>query len=262
MALTDDNSMIMPVAPVGGGGFGNFGGDSWGWIILLLLIAGGGFGGFGGYGGVGGLAADGAMLYPWMNQSNQMQDGFTSQMLNTSVNNIQNAITSGFGDMQTALCGGFAGVNASVNGAQNGITQMMYNNQIADLERSFNAQTASTAGFSALQGQLSQCCCDNRLATVQTQNVVQTEGAATRLAIQEQTQAILDKMCQQEIDALKAQNLALQNQLNMANLQASQVAQTSQLIADNTAQTQYLVNRISPYPIPSYTVANPVTPVI
>lgn len=222
MALTDDN-MYMPVAPVGNSG-GFMGGDSWGWIILLLLIAGGGFGGFGG-----------GDIFPWMNQSNQMQNGFTSQMLNSSVDGIQNAITSGFGDMQTALCGGFAGVNASVNGAQNGITQMMYSNQIADLERSFNAQTANTAGLTNLSQQLSQCCCDNRLATVQTQNVVQNEGAQTRLAIQNQTQQILDKLCQQEIDALKSQNIALQNQLNMANLSASQ-----------NAQTQYLIDRLAP----------------
>ena len=201
------------------------------------------------------------MLYPWMNQSNQMQEGFNSQMLNSNVSGIQNAITSGFGDMQTALCGGFAGVNASVNGVQNGITAQMYNNTIADLERSFAAQTANTAGFSNLQSQLSQCCCDNRLATCQTQNLVSSEGAATRLAIEQQTQAILDKMCQQEIDALKSQVIALQNQLNLANLQASQTAQTAALIADNTAQTQYIVNRVAPYPIPAYTVANPVTPV-
>ena len=261
MALTDEGNMIMPVAPMyggNGGGFGGFGND-WGWIILLLLFAGGGWGG--GFGGANNFAADGAMLYPWMNQSNQMQDGFTSQMLNNSVGNIQNAITSGFGDVQTALCGGFAGVNASVNGAQNGITQMMYNNQIADLERSFAAQTANTAAISGISSQLSQCCCDNRLATCQTQNLVQSEGAATRLAIQQQTQAILDKMCQQEIDALKAQNIALQNQVNMQNLAASQAAQTAALIADNTAQTQYIVNRVAPYPIPAYTVANPVTPV-
>ena len=64
-------------------------------------------------------------------------------------------------------------------------------------------------------------------------------------------------MCQQEIDALKAQNLALQNQLNMANLQASQVSQTAQIIADNTAQTQYIVNRVSPYPVPAYLVNSP-----
>lgn len=261
MALTDEGNMIMPVAPMyggNGGGFGGLGGD-WGWIILLLLFAGGGWGG--GFGGANNFAADGAMLYPWMNQSNQMQDGFTSQMLNNSVGNIQNAITSGFGDVQTALCGGFAGVNASVNGAQNGITQMMYNNQIADLERSFAAQTANTAAISGISSQLSQCCCDNRLATCQTQNLVQSEGAATRLAIQQQTQAILDKMCQQEIDNLKAANIALQNQVNMQNLAASQAAQTAALIADNTAQTQYIVNRVAPYPIPAYTVANPVTPV-
>ena len=43
----------------------------------------------------------------------------------------------------------------------------------------------------------------------------------------------------------------------MQNLAASQAAQTAQLIADNTAQTQYIVNRVAPYPIPSYTVPNP-----
>ena len=231
MAITEDN-MIMPVAPVNGGFGGGFGND-WGWIILLLLFAGGGFG-FGG----------GNDIYPWMNQSNQMQEGFTSQMLNNSVNGIQNAVTSGFGDIQTALCGGFAGVNASVNGVQNGITSQMYNDTIANLERSFAVQTANTAGLTNLSQQLSQCCCDNRLATVQTQNVVATEGAATRLAIQNQTQQILDKLCEQELEQLRSQNVALQNQLNMANLQASQVAQTSALIADNTAQTNYLISQL------------------
>lgn len=252
MALTDENNMIMPVTPMGNGsGFGGGFGNDWGWIILLLLFAGGGWGGGFGAGGD---------IYPWMNQSNQISDGFATQALGTSVNGIQNAITSGFGDMQTALCGGFAGVNASVNGAQNGITSQMYNNTIADLERSFASQTAVTQGMTGIQSQLAQCCCDNRLATCQTQNLVTAESAATRLAIQEQTQAILDKMCQQEIDALKAQNLALQNQVNMQNLIASQTAQTAALVADNTAQTQYIVNRVAPYPIPSYTVANPITP--
>ena len=43
----------------------------------------------------------------------------------------------------------------------------------------------------------------------------------------------------------------------MKDLAASQAAQTAQLIADNTAQTQYLVNRVAPYPIPAYQVGNP-----
>lgn len=67
-------------------------------------------------------------------------------------------------------------------------------------------------------------------------------------------------MCQQEIDAYKRENEALRTQVTMQNLAASQAAQTAQLIADNTAQTQYIVNRVAPYPIPAYTVANPVTP--
>ena len=252
MALTDDGSMVMPVGPMNGsGGFGGGFGNDWGWIILLLLFAGGGWGG--GFGG-------GNEIYPWMNQSNQINDGFRDQMINSSVTGIQSAVTSGFGDVQTALCGGFAGVNAAVNSAQNGITTQMYNNTIADLERSFAAQTANTAGMTNLSQQLSQCCCDNRLATCQSQNLIASESAATRLAISEQTQAILDKMCQQEIDNLKAQNIALQNQVNMQNLAASQTAQTAVLIADNTAQTQYIVNRVAPYPIPAYIVANPVTP--
>ena len=151
-------------------------------------------------------------------------------------------------NQNTQMSEGFANVTGAIN-----------NSQMANLERSFAAQTAQSEGMSALQAQFAQCCCDNRLATVQTQNIVQSEGAATRLAIQTQTQQILDKMCQQEIDALKAQNAALQTQVNMLNLAASQTAQTAALVADNTAQTQYIVNRVAPYPIPAYVVANPTT---
>ncbi len=196
-------------------------------------------------------------LYPWLNNSQDINGGFRDQMLNSTVSGIQSSITSGFGDVQTALCGGFAGVNATINGSQSAITQQLYSNQLADLERSFASQTASTQGMSNIQSQLSQCCCDNRLATCQTQNLISTDGAATRLAIQNQTQAILDKMCQQEIDAYKRENDNLRSMVNMQNLAASQAAQTAQLIADNTAQTQYIVNRVAPYPIPAYTVPAP-----
>jgi hypothetical protein len=280
MALTDENGggMVMPVAPLGYGG-GNQGGFGWGgdsllWVILILCL-GGGWGGFGGFGMGGAMMGMGMMgmdyLYPWLNNSKNINDGFRDQMLNTQVNGIQNAVTSGFGDIQTALCGGFAGTTAAINGAQNSIAQQLYTNQISDLERSFAAQTASTSGMNAIQSQLANCCCENRAATADLKYTVATEACADRAAIasalrdvidatQNQTQTILDKMCQQEIDNLKAQNLALQNQVNMQAMQASQVAQTAALVADNTAQTQYIVNRVAPYPIPAYTVANPVTP--
>ena len=147
-----------------------------------------------------------------------------------------------FTETSAATMNGFNGIN---NGLQNLATQIGGGFENAQ-QNTFGLQTAMTNGFFGLQSQLSQCCCDNRMATVQTQNTVQAEGAATRLAIQEQTQAILDKMCQQEIDNLKAQNIALQNQVNMLNLSASQTAQTAALIADNTAQTNYLISKLSP----------------
>lgn len=267
MALTDENGggMVMPVTPMNnnGGGFG-FGNDGGWWLILLFMLMGGWGNGFGG-------GFDGGDLYPWMNNSQNINSGFRDQMLNTSINGIQNAITSGFGDTATALCGGFAGVNASVTNAQNALTQQMYTNQIADLERSFAAQTAATAGMTGLQSQMANCCCENRAGLADLRYTVATEACADRNAVssalrdvltatQAQTQTILDKMCQQEIDTLKAQNVALQNQVNMQAMAASQAAQTAALVADNTLQTQYIVNRVAPYPIPSYTVANPATP--
>ena len=182
------NGFYMPVAPAynGGnnGGFG-FGGD-WGWIILLLLCANGGwgFGGMGGgmfpwmmMGGMGGFGMD--YLYPWLNNSQHISDGFRDQMLNTSINGIQNAVTSGFGDVQTALCGGFAGVNATVNSGVNTLSQQLYNNTIADMNRSF-----------ALQSQLADCCCENRLAAADNKYTIATEACATRTADAQNTNAL------------------------------------------------------------------------
>ena len=213
-----DTNTYMPVAPVNNGGFGGFGGDGW-WIILLFLFAGGFGGGFGGLNnGAGFVGAD-------------VQRGFDQSAVMSGMSGVQNSVTSGFGDLQTSLCGGFAGVTASVN---NGFAQAEIGNnarQMDDMNRSFDAQVATMQGFNGLQSQLSQCCCDNRMATVQTQNIVQSEAAATRLAIEKQTQAILDKLCAQEIENLRTANVNLQNQLNMANLSASQTAQTQQIIS-------------------------------
>lgn len=250
--MLENGNMYMPVAPAyaNNGGFGGgFGGD-WGWIILLLLFAGGGFGGYGGFG------ADG--IYPWLNNSQNINGGFRDQMLNTSVSSIQNGITSGFGDIQTALCGGFAGVNASVNGAQNAITQQMYSNQIADLERSFAAQTANTAGLTNLSSQLANCCCENRAATNDVKYTIATEACSTRAANSANTQAILDKLCQLELDGVKAQVdakndriLELQNQLNMASLRESQTAQNAFIAQGLNNEVDALYNRLANCPVPS-----------
>lgn len=264
MGLTNDN-MVMPVAP--SGGMGGFGGDSGWWLLLIILFACGGWGGFGGFGG-NNLAADGAMLYPWMNQSQQVNDGFRDQMMNTSINGIQQSITSGFGDVQTALCGGFAGVNASINGAQSNITNQLYNNTIADLERSFASQTATTQGMNAIQSQLASCCCDNKANTNELKYVIATENCADRAAVsdgirdvlaatQAQTQAILDKMCQNQIEQKNDTIAQLRSELMFARGQASQDIQTAAIQAGQRTLANEIEQYVAPRAIPSYAVQNP-----
>ena len=154
MALTDENggtNTTMLVQPSGfGGNDGFMGGNGW-WIILLFILLGGWGNGFGGgYGGFGGGINE---LYPWMNNSQNINSGFRDQMLNDNITSIRDGVYG----INNQLCSGFAGVNASITGAQNALAQQMYTNQIADMERSFAAQTASTAGMTALQSQLAQC---------------------------------------------------------------------------------------------------------
>lgn len=259
MALTDEsNGMVMPVTPMYGGGnnggFGNFGGD-WGWIILLLLIAGGGWGnGFGGFGGMGGFAADGAMLYPWMNQAEITSDGFRDQMMNNNITSIRDSI----GNLATQLCNCCSDV------------QMALANGFAGVEQGANArQMANMQQMFALQSQFADCCCENRLANCQTQNIIQNEGNATRFADANNTrdlltnqtantQAILDKLCQLELDGVKAQVEAkndriaeLQTQLNMANLAASQTAQNAFIAQGFANEVDQLYNRLSNCPVPT-----------
>lgn len=267
MALSDDNSMVMPVAPMygNGNGFGGFGGDWSSWIILFLIF--GMFGGWGGNGFGGGFG--GGELYPWLNNSQNINGGFRDQMIHSNIEGIQNSVVTGFGDVQTALCGGFAGVNATINGAQNAIASQMYANQIADLERSFAAQTANTQGMNALQSQLAQCCCDNRAATADLKYTVATENCADRTAAYQNTrdiidsqtrgtQAILDKLCALELDGVKTRldqanrdNLNLQNQLNMEAMKASQAAQTATFQQGLNDEVDALYNRLNSCPVPT-----------
>lgn len=250
MALTDESGMVMPVAPMYGGygnngGFGNFGGD-WGWIILLLLIAGNGWGGFGGY-GMGGFAADGAMLYPWMNQAEVTTSGFQNAQLGNQLTSIQ----SDLGDIQTQLCSGFAGIEQGANARQ-----------IANMQQAFASQTAITGAITDLASQQANCCCENRLATCQTQNIVQNEGNQTRFAdanntrdiITNQTantQAILDKLCQLELDSKNTKIADLERQLTMANLQASQTAQNAFITKGFNDEVDALYNRLNNCPVPT-----------
>lgn len=259
MALTDDNNMVMPVSPMygNGGGFGNGFGDNGWWIILLFLLI--GMNGFGGNG-----YGSGQSLYPWMNQAEITTGGFQNAQLGNQITAVQ----SDLGDIQTQLCNGFAGVNSSIS---NGFSQAEISanaRQMADMQQTFNSQTAITGAISNLASQQASCCCENRLANCQTQNVIQNEGNQTRFADANNTrdllanqtantQAILDKLCQLELDGKNEKIADLERQLTMANLAASQTAQTARLLSDNAAQTTALEQYLNPTPIPAYMVQNP-----
>ena len=259
--MTNGNELVMPVSPMYGSGNGGFGfGGDWGWIILLLLCANGGWGnGFGGGFGNAMLGYD----FPWLlnGQSainNNTNDGFQNALLNDNITSVRDGISSiatqicGLGgDISQQLCGGFAGVTASITGAQNALAQQMYANQLADLERSFNAQTASTQGMQSIQTQLAQCCCDNRAATQDVKYTLATEACATRQNSTANTQAILDKLCQLELDGYKRENDNLRSQLNMASLSASQTAQNAFIQKGFSDEVDALYNRLNSCPVPT-----------
>ena len=219
MALTDENGMVMPVAPMyGGGGFGNgfggFGGDGW-WIILLFIILGGWGNGFGGNGG----GYGGGGLYPWMNQAEITSDGFRDQMMNNNITSIRDGINN----LSTQLCNGFSDV------------------QMSAMQNAFGLQNAINSGVNGLQSQFAQCCCDNRLATADLKYTIATEACADRAAVTDalrdvltantaSTQRILDQLCQDKIDAKNDEISQLRQELLYARGQASQVTQNSTII--------------------------------
>ena len=254
MAISDEstgNGFYMPVAPAynnSGNGFG-FGGD-WAWILLLLVLFGNnGWGG--GYGG----GFDG--LYPWMNNSQNINGGFRDQMLNTSIASIGDKITSGFGDVQTALCGGFAGVNA---GIANGFAQA----EIADNSR----QMANMNQMFGIQSTLQQCCCDNRAGLADLKYTVATEACADRAAVNDalrdviaansaSTQKILDQLCADKIEQKNDIIAQLRSELMYARGQASQDVQTAAIQAGQRALANEVEQYVLPTPRPAYIVANP-----
>ena len=279
MALTDESSGIpatMLVGPTGYGGNCNngmcgFGGD-WAWIILLLLAFGGGWGGMGGFGGWGGY---GGMMYefPWLlNGQNQINAntnaGFDHAATQAAIGDLSNAVTAGFGNVQTALCGGFAGVNATVNGAQSALAQQLYSNQISDLERSFAAQTANTAGLNSVAMSLQNCCCENRANIADLKYTVATENCADRAVVsdgirdllaatQAQTQTILTQMCNDKLEAKNDLINQLRSELLYARGQASQDVQTAAIQAGQRALANEVEQYVAPKAIPAYVVQNP-----
>lgn len=285
MALTDENGGGIPatmlVGPTGYGGmpypvYQNGGGSGGGWdngngwwiILLFILLASGNWGnqngGFGGNGqpiildgnNGGGNVQRGFDQAAVMGGINGVQGGV--QNLSTQLCNcccdMQNTVNQGFFGVQNALCNGFNNAEQSANARQ-----------VANMQTAFAAQTAMTQGFNALQGQLAQCCCDNRLATSQLQAVVQQENCADRAALSDgirdvivnqtaNTQRILDQLCADKIDAKNETIAQLRQELLFARGQASQDVQTANIRAGQATTANQLIQEMRSCPVPSMPV--------
>jgi len=208
MSIQDMSAADLAAVVNDNDGFGG-NGNGW-WIILLFLFLGWGNNGWGGNGNNGAAGAEAWSVYPLLE-------------------NQQNLFT-GFGNIQNSLCAGFANAETAATARQ-----------MSDMQQMFGIQTSMLQGFNAQQAQLAQCCCDNRLATAEQTATILAENCADRQAISDgvrdilanQTagiQMILDKMCQTELAEERRTNELLRQQIAMANLAASQTAQTSQII--------------------------------
>lgn len=232
------NNLVMPVSPMYGGyGNGGLGFGNDGWLILLLLFAFGGWGGMGGFGMggmmwpmmMGGMGAGFGIdyLYPWLNNSQHMSEGFQNQMLNDNLNSIRdgvaglsNQLCNTGRDLQMGMSQGFANAETAANARQ-----------VANMQQNFGLQQAMSQGFSGVQLQQAQASGENRLAIAGLGSDIAREACANRTVDTQNTQAILnalnsgvqsikDQICQDKIDAKNEKIVELQNRLNIAEQNA------------------------------------------
>lgn len=226
MALTDNGNGLSAadVAAVvgnGNGAFGNWADGSF-WIIILFLFAfmGNGWGGFGGNTG----------MFPYMMSNNtnaDVQRGFDQQAVIGGINGLAASINS----LAQGQCAGFNGVTQAVN---NGF----YGAEIANNSR----QMGLLQQLNAMQMAQQNCCCENRAAVADLKYTVATEACADRAAVNDALNALTNvvnagftgihnELCQDRLEAKDLRIRELENQLNVAAFNTSQVAQTAQLEA-------------------------------
>ena len=287
MALTDENSggigATMLVGPTGyGGGYGGYpvaypmmpmmggygggmlGGD-FGSLIILFLFAmmfGGGFGGYGMGGFGGGFGYD----FPWLlngqnGVNNNVSSGFRDAQLHDSVTSVRDGVSNlatqlcdCCGNMQMSMANGFAGTNAAITGAQNALSQQMYSNELASLNRSFAEQTANAQGFNNV---------NNGIADVRY--TIANEGCNTHNNDTQNTQTLLtaftagvqsikDQLCQYRNDQKDDTIAQLRSELLYARGQASQDVQTAAIRAGQATTANQLIQEMRSCPVPSMPV--------
>lgn len=170
--------------------------------------------------------------------------------------------------VNTNIANGFAGVNSAIcqlgyQNAQlvNGLERSVSNGDNAISLAIMQEGNARQAGQTALATQLASCCCENKQLIGDLKYTIATEDCATRQAIADNARAIVDNcnanfrsmmdyFTQDKIATLTAENQNLK-------FAASQDRQNALLTTVMSQQTDTILNRVNPRPIPTYQVANP-----
>lgn len=253
------------------GNDGGFGGNgSWWVVLLILLFAGGWNNGFGNFGGNGGFSA---CCTPATAQG--VSDAFNFNQIDNGLRGIQSGLDANFCNVQTTLAGlgretavgfdstnlavmsGFDSTNLALANGFNGVQQTV-NNCCCDIRQGITEQGYQTQlGLSGIDKSLMQSAYQtqaglNNLATQQAadtcsitrgQDVIRSEIAqATRdinIASERNTDRILGYLTQTEMERLRSE-------LQSANFQISQQAQTSDII-----------NNLMPVAKPAYITCSP-----
>lgn len=261
------NNNAYPVYPVmyGNGGFGGngmFGGDAIWLIVLLALIWNGNNGNGGFFGGNGGFDNG----YAWLSNGqkeimNNTNNGFDTLHLSNQLDTVNSGIYS----LSNQLCNSTSDVVSAINGGFSNAEIAANARQIADMNQNFNNQIATLQGFNGLQKSFDSCCCENRLGIANLTSTVLAENCADREALSNGirdiitsqnngVQRIIDQLCSDKIDAKNEKIADLQREILMKDLQASQVAQTADLRANNAVVANQLVAELRSCPIPSQPV--------
>lgn len=266
----------MPIAyPVMGGfgGYGNgFGMDgSWIWILVLLAMFGGFGGGWGGFGGFGGNVTTDSGLIGYALGNNATKGDLSSIQTSNKIDNVSTQIGNGFANTSTQLCNGFADVQSSicngVNTINTGLLSGFGNANLAAAQNTAsivsaidNSRFAQQQCCCDIKSEIAQnryaqdqCCCDIKTAIANSDNLNFRNTCAIENMIQAQTTAIKE-------DGEKTRSLIIANKISdleekLAN--KDRELQTARFDASQVAQTANIVAQLQPVARPAYLTCSP-----
>ena len=258
----------MPIAypyPVmggfGNGGYGNsFGGDFI-WVILLLALFGGWGGGFGGgFGGFGGFGLTDGGLLGYAMGNNATKGDLASVTTSNKIDNVSTQLCNGFADVQSSICNGVNTVNTGLlTGFGN--SQLAAANNTANIVSAIdNSRFAQQQCCCDIKSEIAnnrfadqQCCCDIKTAIANSDNLNFRNTCDIENMIQAQTAAIKEDgektralLVADKIEALTRELNERDRQLQTARFDASQIAQTANI-----------VNQLQPVARPAYLTCSP-----